>query len=300
MPLMTTPSRVFRTTLTRMQRNGWHTIAALSVMTLTFFVLSLFILTVLASNKVLTFFEQQPQVIVYLNDGVDEARVQEMRTAVEESGLAKEITYTSKEEALEFFKQEMSDNPVLLENVSANILPASLEISPHDVNNLPKVVEVVESEQFGEYVESISYQKDIAERLASWTSTGRLVGLVLVGFLITVSLLIMLVTIGVNVSTYKDEIEIMRLVGASSWYIQGPFILEGMLYGVIASILSVAVVYISLPWVAVRLQDWLTGINIFPIEVIPVFGGLLLVEILFGMLLGVVGSAIAMRRSLKV
>ena len=76
--------------------------------------------------------------------------------------------------------------------------------------------------------------------------------------------------------------------------------LEGIMYGVFASIFSVMVVYISLPWVAAKLQSWLTGINIFPIEVLPVFGGLLLAEILFGVLLGVVGSWLAMRRSLKV
>jgi cell division transport system permease protein len=283
-----------------MQRNGWHTVAALAVMTLTFFILSLFALTMLASNKVLNFFEQQPQILIYLKDDASQQRVQEIRTALEGTGKVKEIHYTSKDEALSFFKEEMKDNPVLLENVSANILPASLEVSPNNVNDLDDLVKVAKEEKFTDFIEDVRYQQDIAERLASWTSTGRLVGLVLVSFLVVVSLLIMLVTIGVNISAYKDEIEIMRLVGASSWYIQGPFIFEGILYGTIASILSVSIVYLSLPWVAVKLQNWLTGINIFPIEVVPVFGGLLLAELLFGIILGVVGSYLAMRRSLKV
>lgn len=300
MSMMTTPSRVFRTALQRMRRNGWHTVAALAVMTLTFFILSLFILTILASNKVLHFFEQQPQVSIYLKDDATDARVKEIQAALEATGKAKTIDYTSKEEALAFFKDEMKDNPVLLENVSANVLPASLEVSPKNLKDLPELVKVAQDEKFKDFIEEVSYQRDITERLASWTSTGRLVGLILVIFLVVVSLLIMLVTIGVNISAYKDEIEVMRLVGASSWYIQGPFILEGVLYGIFASILSVLVVYISLPWVAAKLQNWLTGINIFPIEVLPVFGGLLLAEIIFGVLLGVVGSWLAMRRSLKV
>ena len=300
MSVMTTPSRVFRTALQRMRRNGWHTISALAVMTLTFFILSLFILTVMASNKVLHYFEQQPQVSIYLEDDVTQQRVDEIRSALEATGKAKTIKYTSKEEALAFFKEQMKDNPVLLENVSANVLPASLEVSPNNLADLPELVEVAQDEKFGEFIEEVIYQQDITERLASWTSTGRLVGLVLIIFLVVVSLLIMLVTIGVNISAYKEEIEVMRLVGASSWYIQGPFVLEGIMYGVFASIFSVLVVYISLPWVAAKLQSWLTGINIFPIEVLPVFGGLLLAEILFGTLLGVVGSWLAMRRSLKV
>ena len=221
MSVMTTPSRVFRTALQRMRRNGWHTIAALAVMTLTFFILSLFILTVLGSNKVLHFFEQQPQVSIYLEDNVTQQRVDEIRSALEATGKAKTIKYTSKEEALAFFKEQMKDNPVLLENVSANVLPASLEVSPKDLDDLPALVEVAQDEKFDEFIEEVIYQKDITERLASWTSTGRLVGMVLIIFLIVVSLLIMLVTIGVNISTYKDEIEVMRLVGASSWYIQG-------------------------------------------------------------------------------
>lgn len=300
MSVMTTPSRVYRTATQRMRRNGWHTVAALSVMTLTFFILSLFVLTIMASNKVLHFFEQQPQVLIYLKDDVTQQRVDEIQGALKATGKTKTIDYTSKEEALDFFKEEMKDNPVLLENVSANVLPASLEVSPKDLKDLPDLVKVAQDQKFKDYIEEVSYQRDITERLASWTSTGRLVGLVLVIFLVVVSLLIMLVTIGVNISAYKDEIEVMRLVGASSWYIQGPFVLEGVLYGVFASIFSVLVVYISLPWVASKMQNWLTGINIFPIEVLPVFGGLLLAEIIFGVLLGVVGSWLAMRRSLKV
>ena len=239
MSVMTTPSRVFRTALQRMRRNGWHTISALAVMTLTFFILSLFILTVMASNKVLHYFEQQPQVSIYLEDDVTQQRVDEIRSALEATGKAKTIKYTSKEEALAFFKEQMKDNPVLLENVSANVLPASLEVSPNNLADLPELVEVAQDEKFGEFIEEVIYQQDITERLASWTSTGRLVGLVLIIFLVVVSLLIMLVTIGVNISAYKEEIEVMRLVGASSWYIQGPFVLEGIMYGVFASIFSV-------------------------------------------------------------
>jgi cell division protein FtsX len=77
-------------------------------------------------------------------------------------------------------------------------------------------------------------------------------------------------------------------------------VLEGIIYGTVASILAVGVVYATLPWVAPRLQSWFSGINIFPIPVLPVFGGMLLFEIGLGILLGVVGSVVAMRRSLKV
>ena len=120
MSITTTPSRVFRTALQRMRRNGWHTVAALSVMTLTFFILSLFVLTGLATSRVLNYFEQQPQVQIYLKDDAPQEKIDELKAELEATNLAKTVHYTSKEEALAFFKEEMKDNPMLLENVSAN------------------------------------------------------------------------------------------------------------------------------------------------------------------------------------
>ena len=89
MSITTTPSRVFRTALQRMRRNGWHTVAALSVMTLTFFILSLFVLTGLATSRVLNYFEQQPQVQIYLKDDAPQEKIDELKAELEATNLAK-------------------------------------------------------------------------------------------------------------------------------------------------------------------------------------------------------------------
>lgn len=297
--MLATPSRILRTAIQQMQRHGWQTIAALAVICLTFFVISLFILVGLGSNVVLNFFEKQPQMIVYLKDEATDARVQEIQASLQQTGKVASIHYTSKQDALAYYKQQTKNDPALTENLSANILPASLDVSPKKLEDIDALAKVVQDKKYSQYVESVDYPRDVTSRLASWTSTGRLVGLVLIGFLVLVSFLIMLVTIGMNIASYQDEIRVMRLVGASNWYIRGPFVVEGILYGVIASVLAVGVVYATLPWVAPRLQSWFTGINIFPIPILPVFGGMLLFEIGLGMLLGILGSAVAMRRSMK-
>ena len=299
MSALTTPSRITKTAMQHMHRHGWHTAAAVSVMTLTFFITSMFILVALGANQILNFFEQQPQMIIFFKDDATSQQVNEIKHVLEETGKVKTTHYTSKDEALAFYKDQMKDNPALLENLSSNILPASLEISPKNVTDLGNLASIAKDNKYANYVESVSLQQDVVNRLATWTSTGRTIGLALVGFLALISFLIILVTIGLNIASFRDEIEIMRLVGANSWYIRGPFIMEGMLYGLIASVVSVGVVYLSLPFVAPKIQKYLEGIQIFPID-LRVLIYLLLVEFAFGIILGVAGSMAAMRRSMKV
>lgn len=298
--MFTSLSRIFGTAISQMQRHGWHTVAALSVISLTFFVISLFLLVGMGSNVVLNFFEKQPQMIVFFKDEATKARIDEIQKALEDTGKVSAIHYTSKEEALSYYKEVTKDDPTLAENISANKLPASLDVSPKKLEDIDTLAAVVKDEKYDQFIDEVNYPRDVTDRLASWTSTGRLVGIGLILFLVLVSFLIMLVTIGLNIASYQQEIEVMRLVGASNWYIRGPFVVEGILYGVIASVLSVGVVYMTLPWVAPRLQSWFSGIQIFPIPVLQVFGGMLAFEILLGILLGVIGSVVAMRRSLKV
>ena len=249
-------SRVFRTALQQMHRHGWQTVAALLVISLTFFVISLFILVGLGSNVVLHYFEKQPQMIVFFKKDVEEARIQEVKQALEATGKAESIQYTDKEEALAFYKEQAKNDPALTRNLTSNIFQASLDISPKDINDIDDLAAVVEDKKYEQFVDEVSFPRVVTERLASWTSTSRLVGMGLILFLIVLSFIIMLVTIGLNIASYRKEISVMRLVGASNWYIRGPFVLEGIIYGVVASVLAVGIVYATLPWVAPRLQSW--------------------------------------------
>jgi cell division transport system permease protein len=298
--MFTAPARIFRTAFVHMQRHGWHTVAAVAVMSLTFFITSIFLLAAVGSNVILHYFEKQPQLTIFLKDEATPQRVLEIRQKLQETGNVDQDHYTSKDEAFAFYKEQFKNDPSLLENISANILPASIEITPKRIQDIDSLAAIARQADYEPFVDTVVYQKDVIDRLTSWTETGRMVGMILVGFLALVSFLIVLVTIGLNIASYKDEIEVMRLVGAGNWYIRGPFVLEGMLYGAIAAVISVAVVYFSLPWLASRIQGYLEGIPIFPIPLFPVFGTLLVVELVFGMLLGLIGSWAAMRRSLKV
>src|SRR5262249_1552322 len=117
--MLTTPSRILRTAFQQLGRHAGHTVAALAVMSLTFFVISLFVLAALGSNVVLDFFEKQPQMIVYFKDAATSQRVDEIKEALTATGKVASTHYTSKDEALAFYKEQNSDDPALTENLSA-------------------------------------------------------------------------------------------------------------------------------------------------------------------------------------
>lgn len=293
-------SRILRTSLQQMQRHGWQTVAAMAVISLTFFVISLFILVGLASNAVIKQLEEMPNMQVYFKQDVEESRVQEVQASLESTGWVKTMVYTDKETALRNFQEQFSDSPEITSGLTSNIFPPTLDISPYELDQLDDLNAFLEAEKYDQFIDEVRYQRDVTDKLASWTSTSRLIGLGLITFLILVSFVIMLVTIGLNIASYKNEIEVMRLVGASNWYIRGPFVLEGILYGTFAAILAVGIVYATLPLIAPRLQSWFTGLSLFPVPVFSVFGGMLVFEIVLGSLLGLLGAAVAMRRSLRV
>jgi cell division protein FtsX len=124
------------------------------------------------------------------------------------------IHYTTKEEALEFYKKQSENDPALTQNLSSNVFLASLDVSPKNIKDLNGLAALANDKKFDSFVNEVYSPRDITDRLMSWTSTGRLVGLGLIGFLFLVSFLIMLVTIGLNIASYQQEISVMRLVGA--------------------------------------------------------------------------------------
>ena len=179
--------------------------------------------------------------------------------------------------------------------VSSSILPASLEISSKNIGDLAILADIVKKEQV---VEEVVYQKDIVNTLVSWTTTTRKIGAVLVAFLIAISVLIILMVIGMKIALKREEIEILRLVGASKWYIRGPFILEGMIYGLIGAVLAWGVSYLLILYFTPYLSSFLNGIVLFPIS--PVLMLYLLGIVTGGgVFVGVIGSSWAVWRYLK-
>jgi len=288
--------KIFRTSFEYIRRNKWLTATSLLVMTLTFFLTSIFAVAAFGSSKILKELEHRPQITAYFKDDASEQEVLAVKNTLEQTGLTSSVEYVSKEEALTIFMGLSQEDPALLEGISSNVLPASLEVKAVNLSDLPQLAELLEQEPL---LEDLQFYKDVVEKFRRLTAAARLLGFGLVGILSLISLLIVLVTIGMTITTRGEEIEIMRLVGASDGQIRGPFILQGALLGVVSALISVILLCLLLPFLVPYISGALTSIPL-P-EVSPAFlVGLLVGEAVFGMLIGSFGSWIAVRKYLRV
>jgi len=289
-------SRLLKVAAKRITRNPYQALAAFLVMLLTFFVAGAFVLLSVGSNALIAYFESRPQVTAFLKDDTTSEKVKEIQDRLLKTGVVSKTTYVSKEEALKIYKERNKNEPILAEFVTAEILPASIEVSTYKLEDLSKVADTLQNEQA---VEEVVYQKNIVETLSNWTRTLRLVGGGLVAFLLLTTFLITLIVIGLNISLHQDEIEIMKLVGATPGYIRLPFIFEGVFYGLFSGVVATAFLAVIFTWATPTLQKIFSGVPIMSAGPL-VFLYLLVGEILIGTGIGVIGSFVATRKYLKI
>jgi len=244
---------------------------------------------------VLTYFEQKPQIIVFFKDTKTEADIQTLAEQLRHMDKVAAVKYVSKEEALTIYREQFKNDPLLLEMVSADILPASIEVSAHKIEYLPELAQTLRNESD---IQEIVFPEDVIKLLTSWTSTIRIIGLVVVIFLSVVSLFTVMTVVSMKIALKRDEIEILQLVGASPWYIKIPFINEGVIYGVVGALVGALVNIGALYYFAPQLSKIFTGIPLFPVPLI-VYGEFLLGMLIGGMLLGFTASSFALARYLR-
>jgi cell division transport system permease protein len=284
-----------RTAWQHIRRSPYQALAAIAVMTLTFFVAAVFIFIASGSEAILHWFETRPQVTGFFKDEVTMTQVDSLKERLNQTGKIADIKYVSKEEALAIYQEQNKDDPLLLEMVTANILPASLEVSTTD---LPALGEVAQIMKDSSDIDEVIFHEDIVSSLSNWTAAIRKIGLGLIMALSFFSLTIILVIIGMKIALRRKAIEILRLIGASSWYIRLPFLLEGVFYGVVGALLAWLIAVILLLYSTPFLVSFLAGIPLLPVP--PVFLALVLAILMTGgLVIGFLGSLIALRRYLR-
>lgn len=284
------------TTWQHIRRSPYQALAAVMIMTLTIFVGVSFLLLSLGSQKLLTYLEQKPQVIVFFNDTITKKdQVQDIIDNLEATGKTASVKFVSKEQALEIYKERSKNDPLLLELVTANTLPASIEVSAKNVADLPSLYEML---KVAPNMEDISYQKDVVDSLIGVLDKIRQIGVAVIIFLVATALFIIITIIGMKIALRKDEIEVERLVGASSWYIRLPFLFEGLFYGLVGAAVSWMVIYTTILITTPLLSPYLSGLSLLPVS--PLFMLLVLgLALVFGSTVGMFGSFLAVWRYLR-
>lgn len=285
-------------------RNGLLSVAAVSVLALSLYVIgALFVITVTA-NSVLRNIEDKINVSVYFKSDVPEEKILEIKKDLENSQEVKSVDYISKDQALEDFKRDNANEPVImqsLEEIGENPLLASLIVKAKESSQYQIISDYVSSASFKDDVSRVNYvkTKEIINKLNNVILQVERIGLVLAIIFGVVSILIIFNTVRITIYVHKQEIEVMRLVGASNMYIRLPFMFEGIIYGIVAALaatgllaLTVKIIdpYASSIIASPSLMDSYLG------EFFSVFG----IQVASGIVLGIISSWIAMRKYLKI
>jgi len=283
---------MFKTVKQHIFRSPYQSLAAILVVSFSLFLICLCFLLGTGLQMVLRHFETRPQISAFLKDEVKPQEVELLIAKVQGMGKVKKVDYISKEEALKIYRELSKDKPLLLEMVTAKILPASLEVAAYDLSSLKEIAEVLKKESA---VEDVIYQEDVVSTLAYWVVTIRKGGAGLAVFLLLVATFSILVVLGMKISQRKEEIEILKLLGASASYICLPFYLEGIIYGLLAALVSWGLGYLLILYSTPFLVKFLAGIPLLPVPflfMLTVLGGLLGL----GAIVGFLGSFLAVSR----
>lgn len=278
------------------RRSPFQSLVAVTIMTVSFFCLSLFTIISSGMSSVLNYFETKPEVTIFLKDGLDKSTVENLQKELANYPNIREIKFISKDKALSLYREQNKDNPMLTEMVTASILPASFEVSVSD----PKVLEQI-AQNFSAkkaQVDEIIYQKDIIKSILNWTDIIRKTGIAVVLTTTILTFLIIFIIIGMKITNRKDEINISRLLGASSYYVKRPFLIEGIIYGIIGSFFGVVLCFGLTVYFSKIVNSFFSPI-IFITSSFDFYFILFCASLCLGSLLGCLASLIGVKRYIK-
>ena len=279
-----------------LRRNNWMSFASIGTVAVSLFVLGVFLLLVLNMNRMASALESQVQISVYLEDELSADDRRDIASDIEALQGIESIRYISKDEAKARLEDRLGDQKYLLDALGdKNPLPDSFEVvvkSPDLVETAATAIARMDG------VEEAKYGQDVIEHLFAITRLIRIFGLVLMVLLAGATLFIISNTIRLTVFARRKEIAIMKYVGATDWFIRWPFLLEGMVLGFVGGVIAAVALRSFYAAMAAKITDTLTFFPLMPQY--PSMNYITVALLLTGMAIGALGSALSLKRFLKV
>ena len=236
------------------------------------------------------------QIEVFIIDGTSQLEVEEVRTEILKQPGVTGVEYRSKDQALEVLKGRWGESGYLLDSLGENPLPASLLI---DVESLSDASAVAEFAGTLEGIDDVQYYQETVDKLTKITDFIQIAALAIMAFLVVVSVVVVSNTIKLTVTARSDEIMIMKYVGATNWFIRGPFLCEGIMIGFIASIISTVLITFIYGRVLDAVGDQIIAIISCPlISTGFMASNMLVIFVALGCAIGAWGSLLSMRKYL--
>ena len=308
MSFWTTTKRVARYGLVGFVRNGFISLAAILILTVTLLVVASLLIGRAALSTVLTDLTNKVDVTVYLTPDATQDQVDALTKDLQALPQVLAVTYVSQDQALAAFQaRHQNDQLVMqaLQELGDNPLSASLQVRAKDTSQYQTIAQFLDTQQKngtseGQAIDMVNYSQNetAINRLTNVIQTSRELGIGIAIVLALASVLIAFNTIRLAIYTSRDEIAVMNLVGASPWYVRGPFMIAGVLYGVVSGLLVMLLLYPITLTLGPGSQQFLGTFNVYTyyIDWFPV---LFIIIIVSGVALGSLSSYLAVRRYLR-
>ncbi len=303
--------RVCRYGLSNFRRNAWLTVAATLVMTITLLIIFATFVAQQALRDTASTIGKELDRSIYLKSGTTEAQAKPVMVALQRLSNVERVSFISTDDGKNNFARDNKNDDARLRALTeaSNRLPATIRIYLYDTSDTSELVEFVNtnttlkkliSTQPGQTPTFMGERGLPTDVIASWTQTAQKIGVAATALFVAVSFLIIFNTIRMAIFNRRDEIEMMKLIGANKEFIRGPFLIEAIVYGVIAAVIATGIGLVTLLLMSERLQAW--GVTIQPtIQFLTGYLWLVvLVMMMIGSVIGVVSSLLATRRYLKI
>ncbi|MFD2369345.1 permease-like cell division protein FtsX [Brevibacillus sp. GCM10020057] len=294
-----TMGRHVREGVKNLGRNGWMSFASISAVTITLFILGVFLILAMNVNYFAQTVEKQVEIRVFLDVLATKENVAQVEQNIKAIPKVDTVTFIPKDEGLKQFKESLGEKAYLFDGLEKdNPLPDTFVVKTKD----PKDTSVVAAQiKKLEYVKNLNYGEGTVEKLFAWTGAIRNVGIAFIIGLGFTAMFLIANTIKLTIVARRREIEIMKLVGATNWFIRWPFFVEGLLMGIIGALIPTAMLTVGYYYLLDGIQSSFEAAQLFKLlPLFPLVYQVALALIAIGAFIGIWGSLVSVRRFLRV
>ena len=287
-------------------RNAWLSVVTVIILLLTIFLITLLSTMNLVGNQAIDLVTEKVDMDLYFEVGTEATDVLEVKKYLENSNKVESVTYVSPEDALIDFKASYFNNPTILESLdelATNPLPASLIVSATELEYYQDIIALIDGSEYSELIETKDYQDNqvVVNRISEIINKFKMIAMVVSAIFAVVSLLVVFNTFRIAIYAHREELGIMKLVGANNSFVRAPFIFEGVIYAVVATIVTMAIFYPLLILIAPYINGFFEGYDLSLVSIFNNYFWLILaVQFLSALVITILSSLIAVGRYLKV
>lgn len=303
--MFSSPFRIIKFAFQNFYRNFWLAVVTITILVVTLFSITALIILNVISAQAVKSVEDKIDISVYFKTDAEDMQIIKTRSELLSLNEIKEVNLIDREQAMDFFKERHKNDSTILESIEIlkeNPFNSVLVIKAKNSKNYPEILKVLEKEEYNKIIEKkdFSDHKIIISKISAIKTKIEKIGLFVIAFFALIAALIVFNTVRIAIYTHRNEIKIMKLVGATNWFIRAPFLVEEFFYAIISCLILIAVFYPAINFLQPHLNYFLEYdfdlISYFKANFVLIFG----LEFFAIIIINALSSFVAMKKYLKV